>query len=44
MPRDFLLKVGAVNDEFLLILDGEALIVGLDNKIIGILRPGAHIH
>jgi hypothetical protein len=44
MPRDFLLKVGALYLDFMVILEGEILISGLDNKIIGILRPGSHIH
>ena len=44
MPREFIIKAGSVGDGLIFILEGQAVMMGLDNDVISILRPGAHHH
>ena len=41
MPRDFILKAGSHGESLYFILDGEAVMFGIDNDIIAILRCGS---
>lgn len=43
MPRDFIIKAGSLDDKFYFILEGEAVLVGLVDEVIGILKSGAHL-
>jgi hypothetical protein len=42
MPREFIIKAGSYGSSLYFILDGEAVIIGLGNTIVGILKPGSH--
>jgi CRP-like cAMP-binding protein len=42
MPKDFIIKAGSSDDDFYFILDGNVLMYGLDEHLIGILSSGAH--
>jgi len=42
MPKDFIIKAGSADDDFYFILDGNVLMYGLDENLIGILSSGAH--
>jgi len=42
MARDFVVKGGSFGDSLYLILDGQAVVFGMNNEILSILRPGAH--
>ena len=44
MPREFIIKAGSYGESLYLILDGEAVMFGLGNDILGILRSGAHFN
>ena len=42
MPREFIIKAGSIGDSLYMILDGEAVMIGLGNDIISVLRSGSH--
>lgn len=44
MPREFIIKAGSHGDGLIFIMEGQAVMMGLDNDVIAILRPGTHHH
>lgn len=42
MPRDFIIKAGSDDSNLYFILDGNALMFGIDDNLIGILSSGSH--
>jgi signal-transduction protein with cAMP-binding, CBS, and nucleotidyltransferase domain len=42
MPKDFIIKAGSNDENFYFILDGNALMFGIDDNLIGILSSGSH--
>ena len=42
MPKEFIIKAGSNDEKFYFILDGDALMVGMDDNLIGILSSGSH--
>lgn len=44
MPREFIIKAGSYGESLYFILEGEAVMFGLGNDVLGILRPGAHFN
>jgi len=44
MPRDFIIKAGSYGESLYFILDGEAIMIGLNNDILGILACGSHFN
>ncbi len=42
MPKDFIIKAGSEDENFYFILDGSALMFGIDDDLIGILCSGSH--
>lgn len=44
MANDFLVKVGSYSENLYIIMDGEALMLGLNNEIMGIMRSGTHFN
>ena len=42
MKKDFIVKAGSYGDNIYIILDGEALVFGMNNDLIGIMRSGTH--
>ena len=42
MPREFISKAGSYGDSLYFILDGEAIMIGMGNDIVGIFREGSH--
>lgn len=42
MPKEFIIKAGCNDEKFYFILDGDALMVGMDDNLIGILSSGSH--
>lgn len=42
LPREFIIKAGSHGQSLYFILEGEAVMIGLANDIIGILRTGSH--
>jgi hypothetical protein len=39
-----MIKAGSLGDGLIFLLEGQAVMMGLDNEVIAILRPGAHHH
>lgn len=44
MSSDFIIKGGSYGESLYVILDGEALMFGMNNEIIGIMKCGAHFN
>ena len=44
MPEDYMIKGGSYGECMYLILNGEALLFGMDSSLIGILRAGTFFH
>jgi len=42
MRNDFIVKVGSWGSTTYLILDGEAVILGINKEVMGLLKPGCH--
>ena len=42
MPNEFIIKAGSFGDSLYFILEGEAVMIGLGNDIVGICRKGSH--
>ena len=44
MPREFIIKAGSLGNGMIFLLEGQTVMMGLDNDVIAILRPGTHYH
>ena len=44
MRRDFIVKAGSYGTNLYIILDGEALVFGINNELIGIMKSGTHFN
>jgi hypothetical protein len=42
MPRDFIIKAGVTDQNFYFVLDGNAIMFGMNNNLLGILSSGTH--
>lgn len=42
MKHDFLIKAGSFGTNMYVILDGEALLFGINKELLGIMRSGTH--
>jgi|LauGreDrversion4_2_1035121.scaffolds.fasta_scaffold438625_1 hypothetical protein len=44
MPNEYLIKAGSIGEGLIFVMEGQAVMLGLDADIVSILRPGAHFH
>jgi len=44
MNQEFIIKAGSYGQNFYLILDGEALMFGINNDLICIMKSGTHFN
>ena len=44
MKNDIIVKAGSFGENMYIILDGEALLIGLNNDLLGIMRSGTHFN
>lgn len=44
MANDFMIKAGSYGENLYIIMDGEGLMLGLNNEIVGIMRSGTHFN
>ena len=44
MPHEFIVKAGSYNECLYFILEGEAVIFGLGNQLLAIMRAGSHFN
>ena len=44
MRKDFIVKAGSYGKNLYIILDGEALVFGINNDLIGIMKSGTHFN
>lgn len=44
MRRDFIVKAGSYGTNLYIILDGEALVFGINNELLGIMKSGTHFN
>ena len=42
MQHDYIVKAGSYGQDMFIVLDGEALMFGLNNQLLGIMRSGTH--
>lgn len=44
LKKDFIIKAGSFGENLYIILDGEALVFGINNDLIGIMKSGTHFN